>query len=136
MALKKLSPSTTASLPRDGKAMLSIGFGPGVFSFNKQACEQLGITAGCACQLHQDEDEPMNWYVSFVEEDGFILRDNNKVSQLVFNSASIAHQIQKLFPEADTIQSLRCMISTEPEDIDGVEYYGVILSSANLKIKK
>lgn len=133
MKLKTFTPLNTASISRDNVAIMSISFKNGVFSFNKAAVEALGAQAGSAVILHQDEEDELNWMLSFVTEDGFLLRDNGKNTGLTFNSKGIAKTIQGIIDPNHESKLIKCKIVEEPTIINDEEYYSFIIHKSLTK---
>lgn len=124
------------SYKADGVPFLRIHLKSGVFSFNKTAAEILELKAGDQVMLHQDEDEPENWYLEQVKEDGFPLRINQKekYASLTFNSAPMAkHMFDVVDTGGDPI-SCRALIAKEPTKFEKRTLWGIIMTEANFKI--
>lgn len=140
MKLKKIAPSNTAVV-RSTTSFISINM-RGIICFNKTAFEALGLQDGCACIFHQDEDEPSDWYVEFVEEDGYILRDLGKASKgLAFNSKASADLIAQSLcdmkgVDIDNVRSLSIRIATEPTKHEGKELYALLAGSVIFRENK
>lgn len=95
MKLKTFNTINTAAVGRSAQPVISIGKA-GVFTVNKAAAEQLGLTAGDRVELHQDEDSPRDWYISKCTTDsGFAIRQGYDTKGLMFNSSAMRQLILK-----------------------------------------
>lgn len=77
----------------NGHPNIGVNQKTGVFNINKVAVERMNLKAEMQVILHQDEEEPANWYLEIVEEDGFCLRGGNKDANIYFNSVQMARTI-------------------------------------------
>lgn len=60
----------------------------GLILISKPAAQLLGVEAGDQIQFLQDTDNPKDWYIEKVKEDGFTLR-RNAAGGLITNSLPI-----------------------------------------------
>lgn len=62
-------------------------------SISTEACKNLGLKDGDCIAIHQDDENPSDWYIS-ADSNGFKLRLQSAQSKgLYFNSAAIANTI-------------------------------------------
>jgi hypothetical protein len=102
----------------------------GIISFSAKACEELSLKKGDKISVHQDEDNPADWYISINSENGWPLRENRKGSSgLKFNSAVMSATILDAFEDL-TERGYTMRLSSEPIEIDGQVLYPIITSSA------
>lgn len=93
MKLKTFN-AETCIVKRNGKPTVGINFKMGLFRFNKECCELIGLKEGAKVSLHQDEEEPTDWYLLVNDEKGFETRRKENVTPgLLFNNSSLAKQI-------------------------------------------
>jgi hypothetical protein len=76
------------------KPYLQVNTTTGLFNINKEAAELIGAGDGDQIQFHQDEDEPLDWYIEKVKKDGFVIRFKENVGKgFLFNSSKLARKI-------------------------------------------
>ncbi len=101
----------------------------GLISFSRNSVESLNLKQNDRVELIQDEDNPQDWYVVTVEnEGGFILRKGT-YGQLLFNSSMVVDLIQKSLPLELRKDSLTFLIASQPEEIEGEKIYAILTSS-------
>lgn len=94
MKLKTFNTTNVQSFGRAQAAFISISSTTGLFTLNKASAELIGAKDGTMIQFHQSEDEPTDWYIEVVKEDGFQIRTSSKIGQgFLFNSSKLAHII-------------------------------------------
>lgn len=141
MKLKKFTPETTPTL-RAGSEIptLHMNYSSGVLTLNRGACEKLNIQPGDQVVLHQDEDEPQDWYLQVVKSGGFALRCKTGESYpLAFNNATLIRQVIDSVAydvpegvETETPKSVKVRIMDATE-IEGEKFYCIIMTSADAK---
>lgn len=66
----------------------------GLLNVNHAAIELIGLQDGDQIQFHQSEDEPSDWFLEKVSDNGFVLRDKEKLGKnILFNSTKIVRMI-------------------------------------------
>lgn len=83
--------------------------------------------------IHQDEDNPEDWYISLAES-GFTLRDDKGNGGLAFNNTAMSNA----FLDALDINEDRAafLIAGEPEVIEDVNYWAILTSKPIIKKRK
>lgn len=128
----KLKSFNQENLPTSSKSKpgIYINSKAGMFHISATAAEKLGLKDGDSIELHQDEENERDWYLSKSKK-GFALRNKKKDSDefgLIFNNVSLAKLIfESLGYQA---QTGRCLFGAEPTVIKSVAYWPVI--TANL----
>lgn len=127
MKLKAFN-SETCIVKRAGKPAMGINFKIGLFRFNRECCEQLSLSAGDKVSLHQDEDEPGDWYLLIKDDKGFELRAKENVTNgLLFNNTSLARQIAESCECID--KSATLSFAKEPVKHDKKNYWPIITAA-------
>lgn len=129
MKLKSFNPETLP-VSSKGKPAMYINSKAGMFHISATAAEKLELKEGDSIELHQDEEQPQDWYLSKTKK-GFGLRNKKKGSDeqgLNFNNTALA----KLIFESVgyKAQTGRVLFGAEPTVIKSVAYWPVI--TANL----
>jgi hypothetical protein len=104
---------------------LGINVKSGLFRLNKAAAELIGAKVDELVVLHQDEEEPTDWYIEKVKEKGFKLRFKDNVgSGLFFNSAPLAKAI------ADSVEfngkGGKVLVAGKPTDFQKRKLFGLL----------
>lgn len=143
MKLKSFNPQSVPNL-RAGSDIptVSLNYSSGVMTFNKGACEFLKLKKGDQVVIHQDEEEPQDWYIQKVPEGGFELRGKTTEEfplALAFNNATLIRQIIDSVAyevpegvETETPKSVKVKIN-KPTEIKGDLYYCIILTTAEAR---
>lgn len=99
-------------------------------SLSKAAVERTGYEVGDQISLHQDEENPEDWYIS-LGEDGFTLRDSKGSGSLVFNNVAMANTLL----DALGIDEDRCafFIAGQATEIDEVKYWAILTTKPIIK---
>ena len=129
MKLKEFNAENTMSL-RSEKPSLHINTKTGLFSFNKAACDKLGLVDGDQVTFHQDEEDPGDWYIRTLGKTGkgFALRAKENVSKgLLFNNTSMARAL--VFSIQDGLLSCRIPLASEATK-DGKSTYWALMTAA------
>lgn len=117
---------------RKGDACISISR-QGFNSISKNAVERTGFAEGDKIALHQDQENPEDWYMS-LGEDGFSLKASKDGGGLSFNSAAMSNA----FLDALQIEENRVafFIAGEPTTIDEVDFWAILTSKPIVKKRK
>lgn len=124
-------------LTKEGECFMRINLNAGLFSFSRRACTVLGIEDHDRIEIHQDEENPKDWYVEIASEgNGFPVRrkDNDKKGNATFNCSHIAHQIFNSI-ELEDQKSAGFNISETPVEFEGRKLFLIITSSVNTVTK-
>jgi hypothetical protein len=131
MKLKEFNAENTTTLRGAGvNATPKIGLNTkvGLFNFNKPACELMGLKKGDQIIIHQDEEDPENWFLEKVKQKGFTLRDKENVTKgLLFNNTTLARAIGASV--SFTGQSGRILIAGKPTEFEKRKLWGLLTSS-------
>lgn len=130
MNLKTFNQETLPTSSKS-KAGMYINTKAGMFHISKAGAEKLGLKDGDLVELHQNEDDKAEWFISKSKK-GFSLRNKQKGSDengLIFNNTVLAKIIFESIECKN--QAGRCLFGSEPQKIKGVEYWPVITASLN-----
>lgn len=106
----------------------------GLFTFNKHAVNKLELQKNEKIEIHQDQEQTIDWYISKTNNpDGLILRGNT-AGGLCTNAQKIAKILLKSINKTGQTSSFRLAIV--PEKIKGKEYYAILTRSINAETKK
>jgi hypothetical protein len=76
MKLKVFNTTNITSISnRDKKPFIQVNNKVGIFNINNSAADLLDLKDGDMVQLLQDEENPEDWFIEKVKEDGFVVRD-------------------------------------------------------------
>lgn len=102
-------------------------------TLSKAAVAATGYGGGDLIALHQDNDNPEDWYISLAEQ-GFELRAKDPSGSLAFNNAAMANT----FLDALGIEekSASFLIAGTPEIEDEVSYWAILTSRPIIKTRK
>jgi hypothetical protein len=95
----KLKSYDAVNLPNARTTAPKIGINckSGAIRFNQIACDQIGLQPGQLVKFHNDEAEPMDWYLEIVKKDGFVIREKSKSALaeggLIIQSTSLTRLI-------------------------------------------
>lgn len=130
MKLKSFNAENSASAHKTG-ARVHINHSSGVFTLSDTAVNTIGLAAGDTVELHQDEEQPKDWYITKSEK-GFKLRDKNKDAKgmLCFNNVSVARE---LLSSINIDGNASMLIATEATSLDGVELFAILTKSAKTR---
>ena len=95
MKLKSFSPENLPN-QRVSKPQIGLNQTNGTVRFNKAVVEQIAIDDKDQVKFHQDEEEPGDWYVEVVKENGFPLRSKSSATGeggLVLQSTALVRKI-------------------------------------------
>lgn len=107
----------------------SIGFNTsGVITINAVACDEIGLKAGMKISVAQDDEDKRTFYLFIDKDNGFLLRDYNKSRSLAFNCTLIVKAACNNYD--DDRKSVAGKVITEPQIIDKVKYFPIILPKA------
>ena len=85
---------------------------------SKALVAALGLEDGTTVSVHQDEESPEDWYLSFGEENGFPLRQPKDADSLAFNSAAMANAILDALG-LEEHDSVAFKVATEATEVEG-----------------
>jgi hypothetical protein len=110
-------------------AAVSMSTDKGLFILNKEAVALIGLSDKIMVVVHQDEDNPEDWYLELVKEKGFLIRVCRKWSQCKFNNVKVARKI------AESVgfkgKTGRMLIAGQPTEIGNRTLWGIL--AINLK---
>jgi len=93
----------------------------GVFRFNKQAVDLMGLKINDQLEFAQDDEKPENWFLTKAKENGFELRDKNG---LTFNNSQVAGLIvASLNGKANGAKNHKIKVIAQPVKLEGKEYW-------------
>lgn len=124
MKLKSYTIENAAGVIK-GKATVHISISSGVFSLSKEACKMMGIKIGDSIEIHQDEDNPKDWYFEKSKKGFTIWKSQNG---LKFNNSLSARELLKSIGK-DCNVAIR--ISPEPIVANKKELWPLITYSAD-----
>lgn len=125
---------TQDTLPASRRVPATIRFSrKSASALSKGFCLLGNFAAGDQIGIHQDKENPEDWYVSFAA-DGFVLRDyGSKGGGLLFNNSTMANTLlDYLEIEAD---SASFPIGKEAKVEDEVSYWPIITKKPIFKNK-
>ncbi len=102
----------------------------GTFSFNKVACENMGLKIGDYLEFIQDKDNPSDWYIVKSEKGKGIQLNKSTSGQLKLSSMHLSIIIRRSIEWHDRETSLHFLVAYEPVTIDDEEMWAIITSSA------
>ena len=121
---------------RNGQATIGMNFKTGLFNFSKEAVTVLKLNNGTNVQLHQDEEEPSDWYIEVVEEGGFVVRHDKDKEVVFFNNTATARCVRDCFEHGDNEPtSARFQLASEPIEHEDRELWGIIITEHSFKYK-
>lgn len=111
---------------RMGKSYISLGKS-GTITLSKKAAIITAVEDGDFLQLHQDEDNPNDWYISISKEEGPIHLRANKLNGTSFmgNNKGIVNTLKKAINMEYETKGIRIPVGQATE-LDGVKYYPLI----------
>jgi hypothetical protein len=93
----------------------------GKWKLNGVGSKLIGLQPGDEVQILQDQDEPGNWYIEKVIDNGFKVRADDKLGLgVVFNNRGLARAIN------DELPYCRILIAGEPTIVEGRTIWGLI----------
>ncbi len=105
-------------------------------SLSKAAVDRTGFSPEDKIAIHQDEDNPEDWYLSLGEA-GFPLRDDKKDgSSLYFNNTAMSNTILDALGIDEEEQRVSFLISGEPTVVDEVNYWAILTTKPIIKRRK
>lgn len=114
--------------PVKGTASITISKASSI-SLSAAAVELLKLKKGDKVIFCNDEDRPLDWYIS-TGENGFILRESGSKS-LLFNSYVIRITFRESL-KINTPKSFSLRIGSEPVEIEGAKWWPIITAGVNL----
>jgi hypothetical protein len=102
-------------------------------AISKAAVERLEYAAGDKIGIHQDEDNPDDWYMSLAEE-GFELRSSKDTGSLAFNNVALSNMLLDNLEIDEPRASF--FIAGEPTVIDDVNYWAILTSKPIIKKRR
>lgn len=101
----------------------------GLISFNKKACELIGLKAGEKVTLAQDEEDPRNWYFFKDAQHGFELRPGYKDAGCLFNHRQMTESLLQAFQKPMDITH-KFTIAGIPTVMksDKTKYWGILIN--------
>ena len=120
MKLKSFNAANSKMYSRgdENLAMVSFNQKAGVVRINEAAANKIGLASEDQIMIHQDEENPQDWYIEKVKENGFTLRakDNDLKNGLLFNNT---HVIKSIATSASfTDQSGKILLAGEATELD------------------
>ncbi len=88
MKLKTYNSNSTACKIKSTKPFLTFGKN-GVIRINALAAQQWALKPSDQLQFHQDEEDPVNWYVEVVKKDCFPVRTCSAGNGFLFNASQL-----------------------------------------------
>ena len=113
MKLKTYNPEELPSA-RLTTPVIGLSSKSGTFRFNPTAVEKLGLKANNQIMIHQDEENPADWYLEIVKEKGFLARKKKTTGEfgLLIQSCPL---VRKIFDSVDCKKiSGSILIGSEP----------------------
>ena len=93
----------------------------GTINFNVSACEKLGLKQDMQIQLLHDAENPGDWYLEIVKENGFLLREK-KIPNPAIKSSVLTQStklVRKIFETVEYLgTSGHVTIATDPIKAD------------------
>jgi len=104
-------------------------YSKGIISLNQAFVIETKFKAGDTIEIVQDTKNPKDWYLTKNSKpNGFPLRKNATDSGLNMSSRGVCSKIMKsLDKEGD--HSIACLISTNPINVEGEDFYAIITKS-------
>lgn len=127
MPLKIFNKSNSSWSKTDSNPSVSFT-GSGVISINHPAVNAIGLQSGQKVSIAQNDEDKRTFYLFVDKENGFVLRDYNKSKSLAFICAIIVKAACDNYN--DDRKSVSGKLITEPQIIDKVKYYPIILPKA------
>ena len=94
-------------------------------NINNSAVLHFNLKVGDTITILQDDEDELNWYISFGDKSGFKLRTSqNKRNELILNCASLAKKLFECLGDFST--SLRLRISTDEKKQDGIACFPLL----------
>jgi hypothetical protein len=117
---------------RKGDALISFSRA-GLNTISKAGAERTKYEGGDMVAIHQDKDNPEDWYIS-LSEAGFPLRDDKGEGRLNFNSKTMADTILDALEINEDRASF--FIAGQPTEIDEVNYWAILTAKPIIKKRK
>lgn len=92
------------------------------------AVEIMGYDAGNMIGVHQDAANGNDWYISLLQERGFVLIQDKRSCALVWYNADLGNTVLDSFGFATEQDRVAFYIDSKPMEVDGVEYWKLHLS--------
>jgi hypothetical protein len=101
----------------------------GLISFNRFACDMIGIKTGTKITLAQDKKDTNCWYV-FIDPNGFEVRSGYKDKGCMFNHKELVAKVIESVG-LDTSKTHSFKIASVPTEIKGskTKYWGILIPS-------
>lgn len=106
----------------------------GIFRFSKNATDALNITDGSGVVVHQDEQNPRDWYLEIepVQNIGFPINLNTSAGFYYFNAIRLAERIMM----HARCQRASFQISANPVAADDKKLYLIVMNPFKVKQMK
>lgn len=97
MNLKEYNPNncTVAGGPCRYPASISLDSERGLFVINRSAAALMELEDKDRIVIHQDEEDPENWYLEIVADRGFVIRLSKTWANYKFNNIVLARKISE-----------------------------------------
>ena len=129
MKLKSFNPGNTRTI-RMGKPTIRFAK-QGQILLSSTLVQKIGLTENDSIEFIQDEENLGDWYlVKAKPEQGFQLRSYKKSNGLLANSAGMVLSFLESIGKKNA-KSVGCLVATEPTEVEGLELYAIITSSAS-----
>ena len=111
---------------RTGESYISLGKS-GTIMLSKEASISTGVVDGDYLDIHQDEDNPNDWYISINKEDGSVHLRTVKVNGKAFigNSKAVVNALKKVIKMEYETKGIRIPVG-QATKLEGVKYYPLI----------
>lgn len=128
MKLKEFTPGNCpTSRSYSGTPTIGINVKTGLFRVSSVAKDIIGLKDGDQVILHQDDEDPINWYIEKVKDGGFILRQKESTGQaLLFNNSTLAKHIAASVEF--TGKSGKVIVAGEPTLFQKRKLFGLLTS--------
>jgi len=137
MQLKTFTPDTTPNVRASAQIpQVTLYLKNGVFAINKSAAEVIGVASGNQIMLHQDEENPEDWYIEKVKDNGFPLRcKNGDVAPLVFNNSALVREIcNSVDFGTEEHKGCKVRLAKEASDFEGRTLWCIMMTSAEARV--
>lgn len=102
----------------------------GLFNINKSAADKIGLKDNDLIQFLQDEEQPDEWYIEKVKENGFQVRYKENVGGgLLFNSTILSRLIFKSVN--CEMKSGRIYLGEKTDNMRGRNVFNLVTASLN-----
>lgn len=135
MKLKTFNPETTPNVRvANATPHMSINLKSGVFSLNSALCTLLKVKHGDFVILHQDEAEPVDWFIQKVKSDGYTLRGKDGIeAPLCFNNTALSKIMLDCIEFPENTTNIKFRVTNEATEFEKDKIYGILLTSGICK---